>query len=63
MQYLEINGLERTLETFTSECVSKSLPCPPITGKPECKVAFSQYDATKMMKSFDDGELENFFTV
>ncbi len=62
-QYLDINGLEKTLDTFVEECESKCLPCPSITDNPEDKAAFSHYESNKLMKAFDDGDLDEFFKV
>ncbi|XP_021945041.2 lisH domain-containing protein ARMC9 [Folsomia candida] len=61
-EYLEINGLENTLDAFTSECASKCLPCPS-PSDPECKAAFSHYEGVKLLKAFDDGNLTDFFKL
>jgi len=62
-QYLELNGLEETLESFNVECRKKALPCPPLKSETTNKVSFTVYDAQSMMKCFDGGDLEGFVKV
>lgn len=63
MKYLDINGLEKTLNTFTRECEAKNLLCPSSSDSPENKAAFSHYEGSKLMTAFDDGDLGGFFKV
>ncbi|CAL8091711.1 unnamed protein product [Orchesella dallaii] len=63
-EYLEVNGLEQALHTFTKECHAKNLPCPRLgPGVRDVKAAFTHYDGEHLLKSFDEGELETFLKL
>jgi hypothetical protein len=62
-QYLELNGMEKTVSSFATECESKSLPCPPTRPESGTKATFTQYDATNLLKCFEEGDLDGFIKV
>ncbi|ODM94924.1 LisH domain-containing protein ARMC9 [Orchesella cincta] len=62
-EYLEVNGLEQALHTFSKECQAKNLPCPRLGPGRDVKAAFTHYDGEHLLKSFDEGELETFLKL
>lgn len=63
IKYLEVNGLELALTTFTKECLAKNLPCPDPHATREVKAAFTHYDGDLLLKSFDEGDLDTFLKL